>query len=309
MSCKLKHCFGYLAIIGCLFFLPSIQGNSQKLICDKSLPKSRDASFSPDGKKIIFASNRNGDSDIFIMDADGNNVKLLIRTPEADHYPFFSHDGTKITFDSYGDGTAIIYMLDADGENMKNLTDIGAFNVDPNISPNGKKIVFYSNRDGKDQIYMMNIDGSDQRRVTQTNSNEQTPVWSPDGEKILFISSRDGNAEIYTMLPDGSEQTRLTNNPGLDRVARWSPDGNKIIFYSKSQPKTIDPNEQSEITIMDADGSNRVRLTNDKFPDQGPVISPDGKTILFTSCRGNQEIYSMNVDGSNLKQLTRSLSD
>ena len=286
-----------------LLFL-CVQVNAQSLKCNTSLNDSRDASFSPDGTKIIFSSSRETDNDIYIMNNDGTNIQLLIRTSNPDYYPFFSPDGKHITFDSYGNGTAVIYISDSDGKNLKRLTDINGFNADPYFSPDGSKIVFYSKRDGHDQIYTMNPDGTNQKRLTLTNTNEMTPVWSPDGSKIVFVSTRDGNSELYLMNADGSDQKRLTNNSGTDRVPKWSPDGTRIIYYSKKNPRSVAPHEETEIVLINPDGINRETLTNDDFPDQGPSFSSDGKYILYTSCRGNREVFLMKSDGSEVQQLT-----
>ncbi len=243
------------------------------------------------------------------MNSDGTDQKKLGGTPDADYYPTFTSDGKQILFMSYSGKIAMIHIMNSDGTEMKALSDPLKFNADPRMSPDMSEIIFFSNRDGVDQIYRMDPDGKNQKRITQTESDERTPVWSPDGSKIVFISGRDGNREVYTMNKDGSGQKRITNNPGPDLVASWSPDGGKILFYSKTQSTELDPLEQAEIMTINTDGSNRKNLTLDHFPDLGPSFSPDGQQIVYTSCRGNRELFIMNSDGTNKKQLTFSLDN
>ncbi len=292
------------SILTSFYLFSAVFVNAQ---CDTSLPNSRDGYFSPDGNKIVFSSSRDGNQDIYIMNADGSGQKRLAGTAQSDYYPTFTPDGKKILFDSYGKKTAAIFIMNIDGTDIKTLSDPLEFNTDPIMSPDQSKILFYSNRDGIDQIYVMDHDGDNQKRITKTQSNERTPVWSPDGSKIVFISGRDGNSEVYTMNVDGSAQKQITNNAGPDLVASWSPDGLKILFYGKNQPRSVDPLEQTEIMTINPDGTERENLTKDDFPDQGPTFSPDGQQILYTSCRGNRELFLMDSDGSNRKQLTFSL--
>jgi hypothetical protein len=125
--------------------------------------------------------------------------------------------------------------------------------------------------------------------------------------KIAFVSDRDGNHEIYSMAVDGSNQQRLTNNSVSDEVPFWSPDGKKIAFYSdRDSVPYPSPGYNFEIYVMDADGSNQVRLTYNPADDRIGGWSPDGSKIVFVSNRGGSgfDIYTMNSDGTNLQRLT-----
>lgn len=162
------------------------------------------------------------------------------------------------------------------------------------------KIAFYSNRDGNNEIYVMNVDGTNQTRLTNNLADDANPAWSPDGSKIAFVSNRDGNYEIYVMNPDGTNQTRITNNNANDDNPSWSPDGSKIAF-------TADRTGNREIFVTNADGSNPLNLTNNSADDGSPHWSPDGTKIKFYSKRDGgviPDIYVMNSDGSNVRQLT-----
>ena len=93
------------------------------------------------------------------------------------------------------------------------------------------------------------------QRLTRHEANDRYPAWSPDGERIAFESDRDGNFEIYVMSADGKYKHNLTQNPGDDAAPSWSPDGKKILFHSNRYE------DQEEIYVMHADGSNTVRMT------------------------------------------------
>ncbi|KYK37375.1 MAG: hypothetical protein AYK19_21645 [Theionarchaea archaeon DG-70-1] len=151
----------------------------------------------------------------------------------------------------------------------------------------------------------MNADGSNVINLTNSVYNDYTPAWSPDGTRIAFSSYIDGIQNIYAMDADGSNVVNLTNSPGHDYDPAWSPDGTRIAF-SSSRDST------KEIYVMDIDGSNVTKLTSnplirytENWGDSNPEWSPDGKKIVFSSYRyGNDDIYVMDADGSNLTNLT-----
>jgi Tol biopolymer transport system component len=187
--------------------------------------------WSPDGRKIAFASSRDGradniwDFDIYEMDADGRNVRKLTDHPGWHTLPAWSPNGREIAFTSANlGGSDEIYVIDADGENLRNLTNNSAEDKYPSWSPDGRRIAFASTRDVGDMhwaIYMMDADGGNIHKLTEPGEVYDMPdsSWAPDGRKITFSSSRDGNCEIYIMDADGQNVRRLTEHPADD----WSP--------------------------------------------------------------------------------------
>jgi hypothetical protein len=170
------------------------------------------------GSQIVFASNRDGNSEIYVMNADGSGQTRLTNHPSEDYSPAFSRYGRTIAFNSNRDGNAEIYVMNADGSSLTRLTNHPSTDIFPTVSPDGTKIAFQSNRHGENwQIYVMNADGSGVTRLTNHPSFDYSPAFSPDGTKIAFTSDRDGNPEIYLMNADGSGQTRLTHDPLQDR--------------------------------------------------------------------------------------------
>jgi len=263
--------------------------------------------WSPDGKRLAFSSNRDGKSEIYVMNADGSDLKRLTNNLADDHGPIWSPDGSKILFDTERDGNKEVYVMTADGGNQTRLTRNNATDSATSWSPDGSQIAFASNRDTTNpynfDIYLMNADGSNVRRIVDDPEFDAEPKWSPDGKKIIFVTGRTGNFDIYEANIDGTEQRNLTADYNKnDGAASWSLDGNSIAFVRNIQGK-------EQIFLISDDGSNLYRVTNNTSNNGHPALSPDGSKLAFESDRdGNFEIFVMSVDGE-LSQLTDDPAD
>lgn len=275
---------------------------------DQILDGSDNCPLVENGARILFESNRSGNFDIYIMKPNGAAVTQLTTNSSVDRMPAMNNRGDKVAFVSQRHGNLEIYTMNADGSQVTRLTNNSASDTDPAFSPDGTKIVFRSARDGNDEIYVMNVDGTGQTNLSMHASSDARPTFSSDGTKIAFSSGRDGTfmREIYTMNLDGSAQMRITFHGNQQSNLQsfnpsYSPDGSKIAY-------TLVPSGsgfQHEIYLMNADGSNPTRLTNNGWMDSLPAFSSDGTKIIFQSERdGNREIYSMNLDGSGPTNLT-----
>jgi Tol biopolymer transport system component len=249
--------------------------------------------------RIVFASNRDGAQDVYVMAADGTGQTRLTDAAGDDEYPMWSPDGTKIVFSSYREVGPKIFRMNADGSAQTRLTDPPTTTFgdeEPSWSRNGSKIVFRSYRELDDlNIWTMNADGTGLTRLTSDGSNFN-PVWAPNVDRIAFTSNRDGDFEIYTMDAFGGNVVQLTSNTASDSNPDWSPDGTKLAFQS-------DAGGSFDVWVLSSNGL--TQLTNDPAFDSAPTWSPDGTKIAFQSNRdGDFEIYTMNADGSGVVQLT-----
>ena len=253
---------------------------------------------------VAFSSMRDGNAEIYTMDADGANQTRVTDHPATDTDPAISPDGREIVFTSNRAGNNDIFVIDSRGGTPVNLTNNPANDGWARWSPNGRHIVFHSNRDGNFEIYVMDADGQAPTRLTSYAGVDQFPDWSPDGRTIVFRRDTD----IYTLDLRTGETTRLTSAAPLNQMAAFSPNGRQIVFMSSRDG-------YPSVFTMDADGANQVNRTPKDAGDvasdwvsRAPSWSTNGREIYFMSFRpatgGDTEVFVMNHDGTGLRRLT-----
>jgi hypothetical protein len=250
--------------------------------------------------KIAFVSDRDGNQEIYTVNADGSGVTRLTNNPAEDNSPAWSPDGTRIAFVSTRDGNPEIYLMNIDSSGQTNLTNNPSPDDDPTWSPDGRRIAFTSARDDpvKSDIWVMRADGSNQVKLRDFGLS---PAWSPNGAQLAGLFRFGGLIHLGLMPADGSAEPRPLLQLNISNSPDWSPDGSRIAFESAESPG------DSEILVINADGSNLINLThNQGIVDSFPTWSPDGTRIAFVSDRdGNNEIYVMPAPGGQVSGITR----
>src|SRR5215470_5889057 len=255
-----------------------------------------EAYFSFDGQKIIFQSTREPYKcdQIFTMNRDGSNQKLVSTGKGRTTCGYFTPDGKRIIYAS---------------------THLGAPDCPPPADRSeGYVWAIYPTYD----IFSAKPDGTDLKRLTTTDGYDAEGTISQDGKKIVFTSARDGDLEIYNMNVDGTQQRRLTHELGYDGGAWHSPDSQWIVWRA-SRPKT--PDEVSrykelfakhlvmptklEIMVMRADGSDKRQITHNGGANFAPYFHPNGKQIIFPpntttayTRTTNLNLHPVNRDGT-----------
>lgn len=202
-------------------------------------------------------------------------------------------------------GTKEIYILDLETMESIRVTNNSWEDYSPAYAAAFERVAYVSDREDGTNLYTANLDGSDEKAVFPQSMMLDYPDWSPDGNSIV-VSYTPGctedapcNFDLHRFdLPEGVTM-QLTDTPESEWVPQWSPDGTKIAFAS-------DRDGDSEIYVMDADGSNLVQLTDNGGYDGRPRWSPDGKSLSFETDRGggNWNIWLMNADGSRPRAVT-----
>ncbi len=260
---------------------------------------------------IVFHSDRSGNSEIYRIDADGKNETRLTSNEAYDGFPSWSPDGSRILFQSDRDGILAIYSIRADGSDPTRIANTEYGNY-PKWSADGNRVAFFANRNGATDLYSVNSTGDDLRNLTTSPYTDETPSWTADGSMIAFQSDRTWrqsldeepeadqhpNFGIFTLTVDTSTVTEVTGLQFNDENPSISPNDHGIVFQ-----RYVD--DGLSIGYVDrASGESRL-LTAPSDISGSPAWSSSGSQIVFDSMRdGNFEIFVMDADGTNLRQIT-----
>ncbi|HVF46994.1 MAG TPA: winged helix-turn-helix domain-containing protein [Pyrinomonadaceae bacterium] len=289
-----------------IFLYTLATGKNIKLTDDTTVA---DPSVSYDGKQIAFTSWRDGNGEIYVVNADGSNVRRLTNHPAFDNYPVFAPDGTAIAFQSNRENERTeIYLKnlndDSPPRKISNLN--GTTGIAPKCwSADGTEIVLWTNQNGKAQIVRAKVEPYPSKLVlSDETAGLSSPRLAPDSRQVLYEARvEDRSLELrLTDLETNKTRTIFKTAPNypLDSqlAPAFSPDGGRIVFTDRA-------GGNSEIFIINADGSNLQNLTNDPLSDSNPVFLPDGNEIIFVrDFYGKSHLYRMNVDGGNQRRVT-----
>jgi len=263
-----------------------------------------DPGWSPDGKRLVFVSDRDGNYEIYSILADGTDIRRLTNNPGHDSFPKFSPDGTQISFNSNIDReTTDIYLMGANGGEPLRLTDSKGNELSRNgWSPDGTKLAFNSDIDGNDEIYVMDVEPFKPAVLIEApNADLQTPAFSPDGQKVVYTAEfLDKHSELRVFDLNTKSSTLLLNTSSPQNYPRWSPDGNWIAFHQEVNGKW-------DVFKVRPDGQGLTNLSDNPASDSIPTWSSDSQTIFFRSNRNgdteNSELFKMDADGTSQELL------
>jgi TolB protein len=250
--------------------------------------------------EIAFVSDRTGNKEIYVMEADGSGVRKATANRSINNFPNWSPDGQAIAYTSYRQGNRPLIFLSSRGvlRPGRLLQSDGSSQYRAVFDPTGDRLAVVLSNGGSSEIATVRTDGKDLRTITRSNAIEVSPSYSPDGRRIAFVSDRTGAPQLYIMDAGGGDAQRLTFNGAYNTNPAWSPDGLWIAYETR-----VDG--QFDIWLIDPEGKVNVPLVTNERSDEAPSWAPNSRHIVFSSTRrGRADLYMIDRDGSNLRRLT-----
>lgn len=274
-------------------------------------PETSQDAEAPENYSILFYSGRTGNGDLYAIDTEGKNLTQIIfgdsseyagrwltgteyitltrqkgnsseilkkslltgeeefifANPAFEESPEWHPDGKSVVFTGEPEQGSDLFLANSEGEILQRLTQDSLINKQPVFSSSGEQLLFVSNRSGNQDIWMMDIETRVITNLTKHPALEGHPKWGPDDESILFYRYENGNADLYTLNLKTRASENLTRSPVNELIGSFSPDGKYLAYGGIAD-------DDWEIFIANADGSNPRRLTRDQGFDGDPVWIP-----------------------------------
>ncbi len=282
-------CLRYLGFTGILLVTFTI--HAQVLLTDHAADD-RYPRWSPDGQRIAFESNRNGNWDIFVMSVEGAPVTQVTDQTSNERFPTWHPSGNRLLFSSDRSGTLELYEVDLESVETEKLVwiDLKGDVLFPEYSTSGQQIVFSHSFN----LWLADMQGSAVTQLTHDTKRSLYPVWSPVAEQLAFFSRRDTQGktdELYTYDVPSGTINRLTNWPTHNFAPSWSPNADFLVCATSME------GARPELFLVRVGDGQLLRLTSNDYGDTEPDWSPQGNTVVY-ACQqaGNYDICLLSLD-------------
>jgi Tol biopolymer transport system component len=261
---------------------------------------------SPDGRRILFTSDRSGKSQLYLMNADGSGETRQLTTDSAGAYAGeWSPDGKQVVYSGRGAAAEQVVLMNGDGSGRRVVLETAGAQT-PSWSPDGKAILFTAGVFPNLHIQAMSARGTDRRDIMPDSGFNYDAAWSPDGKHIAFVRGiPQQGVRVFVMTAQGTGQRRLTANDLNEERPAWSPDGRYLAFQASTRRGQGPTHAYIHIVDVQAGTERTLGAHDHPFLDETPSWFPDGKRLAIQSDRdGNRSVYVIDLGGAVLARLT-----
>ena len=284
-------------VAGVLLTLVTLSAPAQQRVVNAGLPV-----VSPDGRRIVFSSNKNGTDDLYIIRVDGSKEVQLTHTPE--HESISGWTGKQLIFSVLKNNTSSIYTIDLNGKNEHLIATVPGRS--PVVSPDGKQVIYATGTWTEMTLVLSTIEGESKQQLNDGKSIAWNVHWSPDGKRFAFTGRGAKEIAVFLANADGSGAQQISHVPEEEGAAQWpvwSSDGRWLAIQVGSRTRK----NSAHIWLVDVASGESRKLSphTEDYLDETPFWFPDGKRLAFQSNRsGRMEVWIMNADGTNPRQIT-----
>ena len=247
--------------------------------------------------KFAVTGSFSGNKEIWVVDADGGNLRPVTKNGAINLKPRWRPDGGAIAYTGYAAGNPDLYVADLIGRTVRRVSARTGLNTGGAFAPGGARVAATLSVGSDAEIFVMDASGRNPVRLTKSPGIDSSPCWSPDGSQIAFVSERSGSPQIYVMGADGSNPRRVTFSGAHNTDPAWSPRGDRIAFVGRDGA--------FDVFTVGVDGRGMQRVTQGQGDNEDPSWSPDGRYIAFSSTRSaGSHIWIASEDGSFQVQVT-----
>lgn len=251
--------------------------------------------------EIAFVSDRTGNKEIMVMNADGSATRAATANRSINNFPGWSPSGDAIVYTSYRYRNEANLFLSSRGPLRPGrlVPGLNRAQYRAVFDPSGERLAAVVSDGSAPDLYLVDANSRKLRRLTRTRAIEVSPSWSPDGKRLAFVSDKTGSPQIYVMDVDSGSVRRLTYDGSYNTAPAWSPDGQWIAYETRVAG-------QFDIWLIDPQGGTNLPLVTHARSDEGPTWAPNARKLAFSSTRrGRADVYVIDRDGSNLRRLTQ----
>jgi len=259
-----------------------------------------DPQLSPDGKYILFL-NSNREKELQLLNIKSRKCTSLIKVNYNNSQAKFSPEGDKILFLTKKNNKRQISIINLKGLERVLLSNPKFDEYDPNFSSDGCKIVFVSKRNNNFSLCVMNMDGTERETLIKKKGKLSNPTFSPNSENIAFVNYVKKVPGLSIIGVDGTNLKNILSGKVIDANIYFTPDATQLIYNSRARGSRY-----NDICIINIEGKQFKNLTNSlNYINQNALLTPNGRSIIFNSAKfSGSEIYSVDIDGDNLINLT-----
>lgn len=248
--------------------------------------------------QIAFVSDKNGNKEIYLMEADGSGKRAVTKNGRINLFPAWSRNSDQLLYTSYRSGRSDLWTVSRGSRPGGRLLDLPHEKYRGIFGPVDGQVTFVMNDNGNTDLFLGRQDGRGLRRLTRSRAIDVSPSWSPDAKQLVFASDRAGTLQLYIRDQSSNEIRRLTFQGDYNASPAWSPTGEWIAYAART-------GNNFDVYLIDPETGYTKPLMIHPRGDENPVWSPDGRKVAFTSDRrGRKDIYVVDVDGRNLRRLT-----